>query len=68
LPRAIIEKYRFLIKTLSCVGWSLVWLLVWNVIVTIDFMLYLERKISMIDSLGREHCPRSAKESSYPFT
>jgi putative membrane protein len=47
LRQAIVEKYRFLIKTLSYVGWSLVWLLVWDVVVTVDFMLYLDRKLTL---------------------
>ncbi|WP_297842364.1 bestrophin family protein [Pseudomonas sp.] len=47
MRQAIVEKYRFLIKTVTYVGWSLVWLLVWDVIVTVDFMLYLERKYTL---------------------
>ena len=40
-------KFRFLGKTIGYVGWSLSWLLIWDVIVTVDFMLYLERKITL---------------------
>ncbi|MBP0939854.1 bestrophin family ion channel [Pseudomonas alliivorans] len=40
-------KIRFLGKTIGYVGWSLFWLLIWDVIVTVDFMLYLERKITL---------------------
>ena len=40
-------KFRFLGKTIGYVGWSLFWLLIWDVIVTVDFMLYLERKITL---------------------
>ncbi|MEB0079714.1 bestrophin family ion channel [Pseudomonas sp. CCI3.2] len=47
MQQAIVEKYQFLVRTLSYVGWSLVWLLVWDVIVTVDFMLYLERKVTL---------------------
>ncbi|MDY7562653.1 bestrophin family ion channel [Pseudomonas sp. 10B1] len=47
MQQAIVEKYRFLVRTLTYVGWSLVWLLVWDVIVTVDFMLYLERKVTL---------------------
>ncbi len=47
LKQAIIDKYRFLIKTIGYVGWSLFWLLLWDIVVTADFMLFLERKISL---------------------
>lgn len=40
-------KFRFLGKTIGYVGWSLFWLLIWDVIVTVDFMLYLERQITL---------------------
>ncbi|WP_198952327.1 bestrophin family protein [Pseudomonas syringae] len=41
------SKVRFLGKTIGYVGWSLFWLLIWDVIVTVDFMLFLDRKISL---------------------
>ncbi|AHF70265.1 effector locus protein [Pseudomonas cichorii JBC1] len=47
MRQAIMEKCRFLNKTIGYVGWSLFWLLIWDVIVTVDFMLYLERKITL---------------------
>ncbi|MCI8208874.1 effector protein [Pseudomonas sp. S25] len=47
MKQAIIDKYRFLIKTIGYVGWSLFWLLLWDIVVTADFMLFLERKISL---------------------
>lgn len=47
LKQAIIDKYRFLIKTIGYVGWSLFWLLIWDIVVTADFMLFLDRKISL---------------------
>jgi len=47
LQQTIISKIRFLGKTIGYVGWSLFWLLIWDVIVTVDFMLYLERKITL---------------------
>ncbi|WP_407313756.1 bestrophin family protein [Pseudomonas sp. nanlin1] len=47
MQRAIVKKFRFVIKTITYVGWSLFWLLIWDVIVTADFMLFLDRKISL---------------------
>ncbi|MCF8986062.1 effector protein [Pseudomonas syringae] len=47
MQQTIISKIRFLGKTIGYVGWSLFWLLIWDVIVTVDFMLYLERKITL---------------------
>jgi ion channel-forming bestrophin family protein len=44
---AIIRKYRLIIKTLGYVGWSLFWLLLWDVAVTVDFMLYLDSKFNL---------------------
>jgi predicted membrane chloride channel (bestrophin family) len=41
LRQAIVEKYRFLIKAVTYVRWSLVW----DVIVTVDFMLLAVEKI-----------------------
>lgn len=47
LKQAIVDKYRFLMKTIGYVGWSLFWLLIWDIVVTADFMLFLDRKISL---------------------
>lgn len=47
MQQAILKKCRFLSKTITYVGWSLFWLLIWDVIVTVDFMLYLERKYEL---------------------
>lgn len=47
MQETIIGKLRFLGKTFGYVGWSLFWLLIWDVIVTVDFMLYLERKVTL---------------------
>ncbi|EKN47195.1 Effector locus protein [Pseudomonas syringae pv. primulae] len=47
MQQTIMGKFRFLGKTIGYVGWSLFWLLIWDVIVTVDFMLYLERKITL---------------------
>ncbi|PHN55536.1 effector protein [Pseudomonas viridiflava] len=47
MQQTIMGKIRFLGKTIGYVGWSLFWLLIWDVIVTVDFMLYLERKITL---------------------
>ena len=47
MQNAILRKYRFLLKTVTYVGWSLFWLLIWDIIVTVDFMLFLERKLTL---------------------
>jgi len=47
LQETIIKKYRAMIRTFTYIGWSLFWLLIWDVIVTVDFMLYLERKVTL---------------------
>jgi putative membrane protein len=47
MQSAILSKCRFLLKTVTYVGWALFWLLIWDIIVTVDFMLYLERKLSL---------------------
>ena len=41
MKAAIVKKYRLIIKTLGYVGWSLFWLLLWDIAVTVDFMLFL---------------------------
>ncbi|MDF2643762.1 MAG: hypothetical protein K0R45_3036, partial [Pseudomonas sp.] len=38
---------QFFGKTFGYVGWSLFWLLIWDVIVTVDYMLYLDRKVDL---------------------
>ncbi|WP_117149924.1 bestrophin family protein [Pseudomonas coronafaciens] len=47
MQQTIISKVRFLGKTIGYVGWSLFWLLIWDVIVTVDFMLFFDRKINL---------------------
>ena len=47
MKAAIIKKYRLVIKTMGYVGWSLFWLLLWDVAVTVDFMLFLTAKINL---------------------
>lgn len=33
--------------TIRYTGWSLLWLLIWDIVVTVDFMLFLEFKVSI---------------------
>lgn len=47
MKAAIAKKYRLIIKTLGYVGWSLFWLLLWDIAVTVDFMLFLDSKIKL---------------------
>ena len=47
MQNAIMRKYRFLLRTIAYVGWSLFWLLIWDIVVTVDFMLFLERKLTL---------------------
>ncbi|MBV6286072.1 bestrophin family protein [Pseudomonas aegrilactucae] len=47
MKAAIVKKYRLIIKTLGYVGWSLFWLLLWDIAVTVDFMLFLNSKINL---------------------
>ncbi|TBU83263.1 effector protein [Pseudomonas daroniae] len=47
MTHSIDRGYRYLLKTFGYVGWSLFWLLIWDIIVTVDYMLFLERKISL---------------------
>ena len=44
---AIAKKYRLIIKTMGYVGWALFWLLLWDVAVTVDFMLFLDSKLNL---------------------
>ena len=43
----ITRKYRLVVKTIGYIGWSLFWLLIWDVLVTIDFMLFLNSKFTL---------------------
>ncbi|MFI8482816.1 bestrophin family protein [Pseudomonas sp. NPDC078700] len=47
MKAALIKKYRLIIKTLGYVGWSLFWLLIWDIVVTADFMLFLDSKVKL---------------------
>ncbi|WP_296246899.1 bestrophin family protein [Pseudomonas sp. UBA4194] len=47
MKEAIAKKYRLIIKTMGYVGWSLFWLLLWDIAVTVDFMLFLNAKLSL---------------------
>ena len=47
MKAAIVKKYRLIIKTLGYVGWSLFWLLLWDIAVTVDFMLFLNAKLNL---------------------
>ncbi|GAB7530339.1 bestrophin family ion channel [Pseudomonas sp. 3A(2025)] len=46
MQKMIMGKLRFVGQTFGYVGWSLFWLLIWDVIVTVDFMLFLDYKYS----------------------
>ena len=43
----IVRKYRLAVKTIGYIGWSLFWLLIWDVLVTIDFMLFFNSKFTL---------------------
>ncbi len=43
----ITRKYRLAVKTIGYIGWSLFWLLIWDVLVTIDFMLFFNSKFTL---------------------
>jgi putative membrane protein len=47
MQRLLIKKLLFVRKTIAYIGWSLVWLLIWDVVVTVDFMLFFEPKFSL---------------------
>ncbi|MHA3737143.1 bestrophin family protein [Pseudomonas sp. Eth.TT006] len=47
MKAAIAKKYRLIVKTMGYVGWSLFWLLLWDIAVTVDFMLFLNAKINL---------------------
>ena len=47
MKEAIAKKYRLMIKTMGYVGWSLFWLLLWDIAVTVDFMLFFNTKLSL---------------------
>ncbi len=40
-------SYRYLLKTFGYVGWALFWLLLWDIAVTVDYMLFLDRRIEL---------------------
>lgn len=47
MGKGLESKFHIAQKMLRYVGWSLVWLLVWDVIVTVDYMIFLDRKIKL---------------------
>jgi len=47
LKAAIVIKFLLIIMTLGYVGWSLFWLLLWDIAVTVDFMLFLNAKLNL---------------------
>ena len=47
MKAALLKKYHLIIKTMGYVGWALFWLLLWDVAVTVDFMLFLTAKINL---------------------
>ena len=47
MKEAIAKKYRLMIKTMGYVDWSLFWLLLWDIAVTVDFMLFFNTKLSL---------------------
>ena len=47
MQRAIVKKLLMVRKTVTYIGWSLFWLLIWDVIVTVDFMIFLEPKFTL---------------------
>jgi len=47
MKNMLIHKYRLVVKTIGYIGWSLFWLLIWDILVTIDFMLFFDSKFSL---------------------
>ncbi|UFH49329.1 bestrophin family protein [Pseudomonas sp. KNUC1026] len=47
MGKSLENRFHIAQKMLRYVGWSLVWLLVWDVIVTVDYMIFLDRKIKL---------------------
>jgi putative membrane protein len=47
MQRAILKKLFFMRKTITYIGWSLFWLLIWDVVITVDFMLFLDPRITL---------------------
>lgn len=41
------RQCRVIKQTIRYVGWSLFWLLIWDVVVTVDYMVFLERKLTL---------------------
>lgn len=47
MKNLIARQYRLVVKTFGYIGWSLFWLLIWDVLVTIDFMLFFNSKFTL---------------------
>ena len=47
MPIPLLKKYFFLLKTLTYVGWSLFWLLIWDTFVTVYYMTFLSPNFSI---------------------
>ncbi|MBV4551437.1 effector protein [Pseudomonas sp. SWRI102] len=47
MKAAIVKNYRLIVKTMGYVGWALFWLLLWDIAVTVDFMLFLNAKLNL---------------------
>lgn len=47
MKEAIARKYRLVVKTFGYIGWSLFWLLIWDVMVTIEFMLFFQTQFTL---------------------
>ncbi len=51
MSNVLVQKYRLMIKTFTktftYVGWSLFWLLLWDIFVTLDYMLVLNPQLSI---------------------
>ena len=43
----IARKYRLVVKTFGYIGWSLFWLLIWDVLVTLEFMLFFNTRFTL---------------------
>ena len=42
----MLQTFRLILKTVRYVGWSLFWLLIWDIIVTSYYMLFLDSRLS----------------------
>lgn len=47
MSNAFTRKSQYLIKTLTYVGWSLFWLLLWDIFITVDYMLLLSPRMDL---------------------